>query len=212
MTSRPPIQTGVHPTLQQDSLAQNPGLTVIGTNTDAGKTVVSAAILAWSRQHSLPAFPTKPVESGAHPLPQDATRLLTAANLRQTDLPKVCPFPLADPVAPIYAGTPQPRRNPCAFTSDQGTFKARPARPHRDRWRIAMPPLNRLHRRGYGDRRKPSCPSGRSQQTRCHERRGPNCSRVAAPSASLDGNPLERPGLTTGSTRKRRIPSVPEKC
>jgi dethiobiotin synthetase len=77
-------------------------LLITGTDTDVGKTVVGAALLAaWRRLgHTVGAY--KPVESGVNEAPVDGTALWHATG-RAQPLRDICPVWLEAPVAPPVA-------------------------------------------------------------------------------------------------------------
>jgi len=84
------------------SLSPPAALLVTGTDTDVGKTVVGAALLAAWRQLGRTVDAYKPVESGVDGEPADG-RLLWEACGREPDLAEVCPVRLAAPLAPPVA-------------------------------------------------------------------------------------------------------------
>lgn len=84
------------------SLAPPATLLVSGTDTDVGKTVVGAALLAAWRQLGRRVDAYKPVESGVDGDPADG-KLLWEASGRTSSLETVCPVRLSAPLAPPVA-------------------------------------------------------------------------------------------------------------
>jgi len=79
------------------------GLLVTGTDTEVGKTLVSAGLLAWARERGLPWSGWKPVESGAAEtdgVPGDAALLAAALGV---DLSETVGTVLPEPLAPVVA-------------------------------------------------------------------------------------------------------------
>lgn len=71
-----------------------------GTDTNVGKTVVSAALIAWMRREKLNVVGMKPVETG------DSARdaeLLREASEGAAALEEICPYRFRDPLAPMIA-------------------------------------------------------------------------------------------------------------
>jgi dethiobiotin synthetase len=83
--------------------ASPPGLFLVGTDTGVGKTAIGCALLRLARRRGLRPVPFKPVETGCQPLPDDASRLLSAASHPDLTLGEVCPYQFPDPVAPALA-------------------------------------------------------------------------------------------------------------
>lgn len=82
---------------------------ITGTDTGVGKTVVACAIAARARERGLRVAVMKPLETGVAPgvdnrdnTPSDAERLRRAAGSVDA-LSLVCPFALAEPLAPLVA-------------------------------------------------------------------------------------------------------------
>lgn len=71
-----------------------------GTDTNVGKTVVSAALTAWMRREKLSVIAMKPVETGDL---TDDTRLLYEASERTATMEETCPFRFPDALAPMVA-------------------------------------------------------------------------------------------------------------
>jgi dethiobiotin synthetase len=79
------------------------GVVVVGTDTGAGKTTFSVALLRLARRNGLEPVPHKPVETGWDERASDAAALLRAAERPELDLADVCPIRLPLPVAPVLA-------------------------------------------------------------------------------------------------------------
>ena len=81
-------------------------LGIAGTDTEVGKTIVAAAILARLRKRGLRVSAMKPIETGVPPGtdPSDAAILRAAAG-NVDALEDVCPLIFADPVAPLVAAS-----------------------------------------------------------------------------------------------------------
>lgn len=81
-------------------------LGIAGTDTEVGKTVVGAAIIARLRGRGLRVSAMKPIETGVPPGtdPPDATSLRGAAG-DVDPMSDVCPLIFADPVAPLVAAS-----------------------------------------------------------------------------------------------------------
>lgn len=79
-------------------------LAVTGTDTGVGKTVFSAALLVFLRQHGLRVAGMKPVETGvvAGDVHRDA-EVLRAAAAAGDAIDDVCPVALPEPLAPLVA-------------------------------------------------------------------------------------------------------------
>jgi dethiobiotin synthetase len=77
---------------------------VTGTDTDVGKTVVTAGIVGALRARGLAIGVVKPVQSGAvaDDAAGDAARLKSLAGVGET-LEEIAPFALAEPLAPLVA-------------------------------------------------------------------------------------------------------------
>jgi dethiobiotin synthetase len=87
---------------------------VTGTDTDAGKTTVSAGLLEKANQQGLRCFGLKPVAAGCDDTPEglrndDALRHLAASNVA-LDYAEVNPITLAPPIAPHIAAEQEGRR------------------------------------------------------------------------------------------------------
>lgn len=83
------------------------GVLVTGTDTEVGKTLVTAGIVAALRQAGVPVQPLKPVESGTDEnggVPADAQLLATCAGL---PLGATHVVALAEPLAPVVAARRQ---------------------------------------------------------------------------------------------------------
>jgi dethiobiotin synthetase len=76
------------------------GIVLLGTDTGVGKTTVATALLHLLVGRGARPVPFKPVETGAEPLPLDATRLLSASGRDDIPLNIVCPYSYSEPVAP----------------------------------------------------------------------------------------------------------------
>jgi dethiobiotin synthetase len=79
------------------------GAVILGTDTGAGKTTFTSALLRLARRSGLEPVPHKPVETGWDDTVNDATRLMVAAQRPELDLSEVCPLRLPLPVAPAVA-------------------------------------------------------------------------------------------------------------
>ena len=79
------------------------GIFLVGTDTGVGKTTVAVGLLALARDRGLTPIPFKPVETGAHPDPEDALRLRSAARLDALPREIICPCAFSPPVAPALA-------------------------------------------------------------------------------------------------------------
>lgn len=75
------------------------GIILLGTDTAVGKTTVAVGLLHILSSRGARPVPFKPVETGADPLPLDATRLLFASGRDDIPLNIVCPLSYSDPVA-----------------------------------------------------------------------------------------------------------------
>ena len=84
------------------------GIVLLGTDTGVGKTAVATALLHILVSRGGKPVPFKPVETGAHPLPSDATRLRSASLRDDMPLDIVCPIALREPVAPAAASNGRP--------------------------------------------------------------------------------------------------------
>jgi dethiobiotin synthetase len=80
-----------------------PGVVILGTDTSAGKTTLSCAILRLAARAGYRPVPHKPVETGWAPGANDSLRLLTASTRGDLTLTDVCPLRFALPVAPELA-------------------------------------------------------------------------------------------------------------
>jgi dethiobiotin synthetase len=80
---------------------------IVGTDTGAGKTAVTAAVLRTANARGLKAVPFKPAQSGMD-RPSDAERLLSAAGLSLDELSAACPLRYELPLAPGLAEDPSP--------------------------------------------------------------------------------------------------------
>jgi 8-amino-7-oxononanoate synthase len=96
-----PTRHSVAPLLSQ-------GIILLGTDTGVGKTTVAVGLLHILSSRGARPVPFKPVETGADPLPLDATRLLSASGREDIPLEIVCPFSYRDPVAAAAARPEQP--------------------------------------------------------------------------------------------------------
>lgn len=82
---------------------------IVGTDTEVGKTAVTAALLHTATQRGIRAIPFKPAQSGED-TPSDIERLLAAAKLPNDRLEAACPLRYAPPLAPGLADDPTPFR------------------------------------------------------------------------------------------------------
>jgi len=73
---------------------------VTGTDTNVGKTVVSAALTAWMRREKLNVVGMKPVETGNS---TGDAELLYEAGERTATMDEICPYRFRDPLAPMIA-------------------------------------------------------------------------------------------------------------
>lgn len=92
----------------QTQAIQPRGIFLLGTDTGVGKTSVAIAILHTLATRGARPVPFKPVETGACPLPADATRLLAASMRGDVPLHIVCPLAFRDPIAPAAASAAHP--------------------------------------------------------------------------------------------------------
>jgi dethiobiotin synthetase len=79
------------------------GVVVLGTDTGAGKTTFSTALLRLARRSGLEPVPHKPAETGWDEQTSDAAALRRAAERPELELSDVCPIRLPLPVAPVLA-------------------------------------------------------------------------------------------------------------
>ncbi|MEM9453010.1 MAG: dethiobiotin synthase [Myxococcota bacterium] len=82
---------------------------IVGTDTEVGKTAVTAALLHTATQRGVRAIPFKPAQSGED-TPSDIERLLAAAGLPNDSVDSACPLRYAPPLAPGLADDPTPFR------------------------------------------------------------------------------------------------------
>lgn len=80
---------------------------IVGTDTEAGKTAVTAALLHTARRQGVRAIPFKPAQSGEDS-PSDIERLLDAAGLPRQEQERACPLRYAAPLAPGLADDARP--------------------------------------------------------------------------------------------------------
>jgi len=85
------------------SAPRGPGVFLVGTDTGVGKTAVGCALLRLAHGLGRRPVPLKPVETGCHPDPADALRLLAASSRTDVPLSLVCPYRFSPPVAPAQA-------------------------------------------------------------------------------------------------------------
>jgi len=83
------------------------GLFITGTDTGVGKTVVTAAILAWLRHQGFSAGVMKPIETGvdcecSSPANSDALFLMECGGI-EDDLAEVCPIRMKPAASPFQA-------------------------------------------------------------------------------------------------------------
>ncbi|EDM74138.1 dethiobiotin synthase [Plesiocystis pacifica SIR-1] len=76
---------------------------VVGTDTDAGKTVVTCALLQAAARASVTAIPFKPAVSGPEGPRSDHARLMAASILDPSELDELAPMRWPTPVAPGLA-------------------------------------------------------------------------------------------------------------
>lgn len=80
---------------------------ITGTDTDAGKTLITAGLLALARQHGMTTLGLKPVASGCHldaeGLRNDDALTLQARNHPEVDYATINPFAYAPAIAPHLA-------------------------------------------------------------------------------------------------------------
>lgn len=105
--ARPPLVAPSGP--RSSAGLRAPGLIIVGTDTNVGKTAVACGLLRLASDRGFTLHPVKPVETGCAPHPADARRLTRAAR-SQLPLERVCPFPLRDAVAPSVAAEQQGNR------------------------------------------------------------------------------------------------------
>jgi 8-amino-7-oxononanoate synthase len=119
----PPTVASQHP-VPPAKLSHQPGLFILGTDTSVGKTSVAIALLHLLATRGAKPVPFKPVETGAFPVPPDATRLLEASLREDIPLDVVCPILLADPVAPAATSGTSPITLPAllAFSRRAASF------------------------------------------------------------------------------------------
>jgi len=96
------------PTRHSDAPLPSQGIILLGTDTGVGKTTVAVGLLHILSSRGARPVPFKPVETGANPIPLDATRLLSASGREDIPLDIVCPFSYRDPVAAAAATPEQP--------------------------------------------------------------------------------------------------------
>lgn len=96
------------------------GILVTGTDTGIGKTYVGTALAKALKKmgHNVGVF--KPVETGVSGVPQDALNLKESADCCEA-VDVVCPYPFADPVAPLEASRREGR--PIEFSVLEKTYR-----------------------------------------------------------------------------------------
>ncbi len=85
---------------------------VVGTDTDVGKTAVSAALLRAACARGVKAVPFKPAQTGPAGPGSDIARLLRAADLDRGQGGLACPHHYDAPIAPGMAEDPAPFLDP----------------------------------------------------------------------------------------------------
>lgn len=78
------------------------GFFVTGTDTGVGKTTVTVLFLKYLIDCGISVFPYKPIESGANPVPEDASAFHRLVKDSYT-LEQICPFALKQPISPARA-------------------------------------------------------------------------------------------------------------
>lgn len=81
---------------------------VVGTDTNAGKTEVTCALLKAAARAGIAAVPFKPAESGPEGPRSDHARLLAASILDENELDELAPLRWPTPIAPGVADDPNP--------------------------------------------------------------------------------------------------------
>lgn len=81
---------------------------LVGTDTNAGKTVVACALLRAAKQAGIAAIPFKPAESGPSGPASDHGRLIASSTLTSADAKQVAPLRWARPIAPGLADDAAP--------------------------------------------------------------------------------------------------------
>ena len=76
---------------------------VVGTDTNAGKTTVTCALLESAKRNKIAAVPFKPAETGPSGPTSDSGRLLAASILDENDARDLSPHRFARPIAPGVA-------------------------------------------------------------------------------------------------------------
>lgn len=83
-------------------------LFIVGTDTNAGKTLVTCALLQAAARAKVITVPFKPAESGPDTPEADRARLLEASILEPSDLDELSPQRWLRPIAPGIADDPRP--------------------------------------------------------------------------------------------------------
>ena len=79
------------------------GLFVTGTDTDVGKTVVTAAVALALQARGIDVAVAKPIQTGALAADPEGDAALLSGWLGLPDPREICPFSFAPPVAPLVA-------------------------------------------------------------------------------------------------------------
>jgi dethiobiotin synthetase len=106
-------------------------LFLVGTDTHAGKTVVTCALLRAAERAGISAVPFKPAESGPGGRASDHARLLAASQLASSELDDLAPLRWTEPIAPGLADDPSPFLGRGPGVSDLETMLGRA------RWALA---------------------------------------------------------------------------
>lgn len=94
-----------HSALSAQHSALPRGCFIVGTDTGVGKTVLTATLARWMRQHGIDIGAMKPIETGVSPdgfRVSDAERLQEAAGIKES-LETLSPYRFPHPVAPLAA-------------------------------------------------------------------------------------------------------------
>ncbi len=106
---------------------------LVGTDTNAGKTAVTCALLRAAARAGIVAVPFKPAESGPGGASSDRARLLAASILEPSELGELSPNRWSQPLAPGLADDPKP------FLLAGGVSRSDPeAMLGRARWALAQ--------------------------------------------------------------------------
>lgn len=104
---------------------------LVGTDTNAGKTVVACALLRAAARAGIAAVPFKPAESGPSGPSSDHARLMAASILEPNEIDDLAPLRWPQPIAPGLADDASPFLGKGAPVSDVETMLGRA------RWALA---------------------------------------------------------------------------